>query len=849
MNTKDSPEKRELYAVQDLHAKVLLKALERHGAALDASSTGCGKTLVGAEIAAQLGQPTLLVGLKGSIPMWTEELSVRGAQTLGVINFEKLRTGKTPYGEWVGRKIWKWNIPDDTLILWDEVQNCQGIDTLNSKMLIASKRFTNLMMSATAAEDPTEMRALGYTLGLHNLRDFWNWCRRNGCHPGGFGGLEFGGQLNVNYDEILAKLHYQVFPEHGSRLSVSDLADHFQETQIITTPLEFGEEITRLYKEMESELDNLAEIMTSDSKHPAAQALVAKLRARQKVELCKVPLIIQMTEDLLRENRSVVLFVNFEATIQALNKRLVGAKIISGNAKEPRHEVERAFQADECRLVICNTQAGGVSLSLHDLHGNHPRTAIISPDWNAKKILQTIGRVHRAGGKTPSQQHILFAAGTVEVEVKNAVEVGMRNIGILNEGKSDSMIAKVIAQRKVVDKLPEKLETEDPVREKPVLSSGVTDGVDPDGTTGASEPAHAQFSPSSLSMFEKCPGWRNRDEETEQSKKGTRIHKALEQNAIDDLVEDERPIARRCQDFIDELIMDHMPTLPDKDYREIRLNIRLHAGIDSFGTCDRLLIYGSYGHMIDFKTGFREITDAQQNAQAFAYVIGAFQTFPQLEKIEFTFLIPSRDQISYHEFSRSDVPEMILRLNTIIRRAQADDPDTYNPQPELCEYCSRQATCPKLTAKALPILTKLTEGLPVPSEILVDSARPDDIPKLLRLAPLMEAWAQGVRAAALKASLEDGVDIVGFKRFEKSTPRSITSVMGAWDVAKAKGVTFEEFLGACGKVSAPDLDDLVASKAGKGKKGAAIKELANELKHRDLIREQGKVFYLRESKA
>lgn len=828
--------KRELYDAQKVHAGVLMRALQNYNAALDGSATGCGKTLVGAEIACQLDRPTFVVGLKGSLPMWEKEMTDRGHPALGVINYEKLRTGKTPWGKWEGRKIWQWNLPTDALILWDEVQSCQGFDTLNSKMLIGSKRFTNLMMSATAAQDPTDMRASGYILGLHNLRDCWAWCRKNGCHPGAYGGLEFGGQLNVDYDEILARLHHEIFPRHGSRLSVADLADHFQETQIITTPLEFGEDIKRLYAEMQDELNNLAQIMTGDSDHPAAQALVAKLRARQQVELCKVPLMIQMTEDLLREGRSVPIFVNFEATIQALNKRLVGAKIISGKAKEPRHEVERAFQADECRLVICNTQAGGVSLNLHDIHGNYPRTAIISPDWNAKKILQTIGRVHRAGGKTPSQQHVLFAAGTVEEEVKDAVEAGMRNIGIINEGKSDSMIAKIINQRNVVDVDPALCEDKSPVTKEKTPAAALP------------EKEHAEFNPSSLAMFEKCPGFRNRNEETEQSKKGTRIHHALEKNLIDELHEDERPIAQRCQNFLDQLIADHLPKLPDKDYREIMVHIDLGADLTTFGTCDRLLIYGDYGYMIDFKSGFREITDAEQNAQGFAYVIGAFQKFPQLQKIEFTFLIPSRDEISYHEFTRADLPEMILRLNTIIRRAMADDPETYNPQPELCEYCSRQATCPKLTKKALPILQKLTTGLPVPTEVLVDATRPEDIPKLLRLAPLMEEWAKGVRAAALRLNLEDGIDIAGFNRFEKSTPRSITSVLGAWDIVKAKGVTFEEFLTACGKVSAPDLDDLVSSKAGKGKKGMAVKELANDLKHADLVREQGKVFYLREAK-
>lgn len=770
--------------------------------------------------------------------MWKKEMEDRGHPALDVINYEKLRTGKTQWGKWEGKKIWKWALPTDSVILYDEVQACQGVNSLNSKLLWSAKGFTNLMMSATAAEDPTDMRALGYILGLHNLRDFWAWCKRNGCVQNPWGGLDFGG-LNIKTSEILARIHHEIFPEHGSRMTVADLKEHFQETQIITTPLEFGAEIDRLYTEMEKELANLAEIMTGDSDSPAAAALVAKLRARQKVEICKVPLIIEMTEDLIREGRAVVIFVNFEATIQALNKRLPGAKIISGTAPEPRHEVERAFQADECRLVICNAQAGGVSLSLHDIHGDHPRTAIISPDWNAKKILQTIGRVHRAGGATPSQQHILFAAGTVEEEVKRAVEQGMKNIGVLNDGDPDSMISKIVAQRNKIDVNPGLSDTELPMEKEP------TPAVEPE------QEAHAKFSPSSLGMFERCPGFINRKEETEASLRGTRIHVALQKNAIGELVEAERPTAQACQDFIDSIVADHLPALPDKDYRELRVTIRLHAGITTFGTADRLMIYGTHGEMLDYKSGYREIKEAKENAQAFSYVIGAFQKFPILQTITFYFLVPNRDEILYHTFKREDMPNMELRLNTIIRRAMEAGPDQYNPGPELCSYCARQSVCPALAAKHLVILNKLGSGLPVPLNILVDKARPDDIPHLLRLAPLIETWASGVRSEALRLTLEDGISIPGFTRFEKSTPRAITSVLGAWKTLKevCPEATLDEFLRACGKVSAPELDELVSGKAIKGKKATAVKDLTSALRHKDLIKEQSKIFYLREAKA
>lgn len=359
---------------------------------------------------------------------------------------------------------------------------------------------------------------------------------------------------------------------------------------------------------------------------------------------------------------------------------------------------------------------------------------------------------------------------------------------------------------------------------------------------------HAEYPPSSLGLMEACPGWRNRNTETEAAAKGTRIHEALEKDTIDQLDEEERPLARKCSDFIEALILDRLPVLPDSDHREIRMTMDLGDGLSTFGTCDRLLVYGDFGYMLDYKSGYRHITDASENAQAFAYVIGAFQKFPALNTIEFYFLIPNRDEISYHTFQRSDLPAMQLRLNTIIRRAMAADPKLFNPGPERCEYCARQADCPVLAKKALSISAEIADGLPVPDSIIVDKARPEDIPHLLRLAPLMEAWAAGVKEAALKLSLEEGLEIPGYARQERKLPRAITSVFGAWQVAKEHGVTFEEFLETCSKASVPKLLAAVSAKAKRGQKNNEAVKFENNLRHHDVLREEGSIFYLRETK-
>lgn len=386
--------------------------------------------MVAAQLAANCGLPTLVIGLKSTLPFWREELEARGVKPLGVINYELIRRG-CELGRFVGKKIWQFKIPDDTLIIWDEVQRCQGLHSLNSAMLIAAKPYYNLMLSATPAEDPTEMRASGYILNLHKISDFWRWCRANGCVPNMWGGLDFEGG-----HDVIDKIHHQIFPEYGHRMTVDDLAEHFQETQIITTPLKFGDKIEKIYLEMETELSSLADVMTSDSRHPAAEALIAMLRARQKVELCKVPVIIEMCEDLIKEGRSVAVFVNFDATLNALSGRFGKASIICGGQSVKDRQTEiNDFQTNKTQVIVANVQAGGISVSLHDEYDGHPRTSIISPSWNAKDIVQTLGRVHRAGGKTPSQQHVLFAAGTVEEQVERVVREKMQHISIFNEGK------------------------------------------------------------------------------------------------------------------------------------------------------------------------------------------------------------------------------------------------------------------------------------------------------------------------------------------------------------------------------------------------------------------------------
>lgn len=64
---------------------------------LDASATGTGKTVVAAHLAKHWGKPVAVLCPKAVIPSWERELAEVGVEPLFVINYEKIRGGRTPH--------------------------------------------------------------------------------------------------------------------------------------------------------------------------------------------------------------------------------------------------------------------------------------------------------------------------------------------------------------------------------------------------------------------------------------------------------------------------------------------------------------------------------------------------------------------------------------------------------------------------------------------------------------------------------------------------------------------------------------------------------------------------------
>lgn len=474
-------------------ANRLASILRTHDSAVDCSDTGTGKTFVAVAVAAALKLPTLMVVPKISITAWHRVAEMFGEE-FSIINYEILKGGNTEYGTWEhqdrvneGRQSYfvcqccqqridlanPGNCYAHPLgihcveekkkavsygrfsfhravgaVVFDEAHRCGGIGSLNAEMMIATKRqrIKMLGLSATLACDPMKLRALGYSLDLHadkydlmNIAgstfrrpNFYRWAATHGCRKiPPLPGIRWAVGAE-RQKAIMASIRSEIIPARGVRVTTAEIPG-FPERQITAElyDLEQNGQIDKLYREMESAIVALNAKAASDKApdHP----LTIFLRAHQRIELLKVPIAVELTQDALEKGLSVGIFVNFSQTIDELSRRLGCADIIDGRNLSDRQGVIDRFELDEARLVLVNSEAGGICVNLQDVRGFFPRVGFIFPGFKAATFLQVCGRFHRVGGLTKCFYRVLLAANTVERDIYRNLRGKLDNLSALND--------------------------------------------------------------------------------------------------------------------------------------------------------------------------------------------------------------------------------------------------------------------------------------------------------------------------------------------------------------------------------------------------------------------------------
>lgn len=344
------------------------------------------------------------------------------------------------------KKDYVFQFPHDTIIIVDEAHKCKNYKTGNSIMLMALKDSNRkmMMLSATITDKIDCFRPFGVVFGFYNnVKKYRLWLRSKLNPKKSFkkklGKYELSSQHKNNEeniktsddDEILKIIHKNIYPNYGSRMKIQELGELFPKNQVVSRCYYSDDhtKVNELYDLINKALDDIK------TKEKRSEALGEVIRCRMRLEMLKLPIILDLVDEGLENGNSIAIFVNFRDSMDYLQHHLKEdcSLIHGGQTLEERVFSIEQFQTNKNKIIIAIMQAGGVGISLHDLYGR-PRMSIISPSWNGIDLKQCLGRIHRAGSKSPALQRIVYIAKSYEEEICNTLSEKLRVMASINDG-------------------------------------------------------------------------------------------------------------------------------------------------------------------------------------------------------------------------------------------------------------------------------------------------------------------------------------------------------------------------------------------------------------------------------
>lgn len=407
---------------------------------LNASGLGSGKQFMACASAIEHGMKIVAICRQAAISTWQEcwvgHFGMPSTDCYA-INREALRTGKHPlleldFGEWnhatgKRKKVWKWKLPANTMLIVDEVHWDAGQSTINSEILRAAVKqgIKIQMLSGTAADDPRKMRAIGYALGLHDDFDFPGWLSLHGATidswtyalPIRFLESAAGkADLVKRRKATMQSIHAQLTKAGRMVRMPTSAIPNFPKKIVEPRCIKFSsDELSHIYEEMREEFRALGQ------RGIGGKGLTAMIPKLQRAEMLMVPEICEEVEEIIEEGASAVVFTNFIGTVNALAKRLKTDCLFTGaQSMVEKDENRKRFRDDLERKIIVNAGAGSESVSFADERGEFPRVGLILPSFQAIQLNQLLGRLARASSLSTSIYRILFPKGTFLENAYNA---------------------------------------------------------------------------------------------------------------------------------------------------------------------------------------------------------------------------------------------------------------------------------------------------------------------------------------------------------------------------------------------------------------------------------------------
>ena len=449
MTTLTGPRTIELRPYQQTAAQRLAASLTNNSVAVDLSDTGLGKTFHALGAVAHFDVPFVVVCRAVSRHKWEKAVRDFGLadRCLAVDSYQRFTNGRNHQElvikQFAGRKqVYFWRLQKSTIIIFDEVQDAGGLKSLNSELLIGAGRCPHtypLCLSATVADSPLKLKALGFCTRMHNLTNYYTWCMDHGCgkSPFGYDSLYF---KAGSRKEVIGRLHAHLIPTFGLRVKREEVSEFMPEETIEVELWDTGNKPVN--GPVAQALNDMEEVREEDAIRHAEEGIpgsIEQMRDRQEAELRRLPYLVDELEEMLAGGLYCPVFLNFTKSIDVLHellaKKEIVAGIFDGRDHKRREKAHVEFMDGTLKVLILQSQAGSAAIDLHDTEGGRPRCTFISPTFHAETMLQMLGRATRFGAKTPVLQRICFAERTIEERVYSVALEKCENIRALNDGE------------------------------------------------------------------------------------------------------------------------------------------------------------------------------------------------------------------------------------------------------------------------------------------------------------------------------------------------------------------------------------------------------------------------------
>jgi superfamily II DNA or RNA helicase len=426
-----------LFNYQKKHVLQLIHHLESKNIIVDSSDTGCGKTYTTIQICKKLNLVPFVICPKSVISNWIDVCNYFDCRLFGISNYELCKNSKyydknkIVENKYITKenKSFTFSFPSNVIIIFDEAHKCKNNNTINTKMLQGAKESCNkiILLTATLSDRIENLKFFGLILGMYSNIRSYNGFMKNKRY-------EFRRSIKMNkigreFEELYV-FRELLFNGYSSRMSIKEL--EIPPNQIMTNSYSLKEckKIDELYKEINTAVSNL------HIKEERKNSFAVIIRARQKIELLKIPIFIELIEEGLENGLHVVVFVNFLETQNILANHLKCTCLLKGGQTiQERDNNIKDFQSNKSKIIISIIQVGSLGISLNDTKGDNPRMSIISPTWSGQDFVQILGRIYRAGTKSHVIQKIVLVANTIETSVGKVMNTKFKNINAINKGE------------------------------------------------------------------------------------------------------------------------------------------------------------------------------------------------------------------------------------------------------------------------------------------------------------------------------------------------------------------------------------------------------------------------------